>query len=452
MKKHFLIFLFCAGINYANAQLQITNGAEIKMSGTSLLTLQDMNLVNDGTFNQTEGTVHFSGNTNTSISGSQSVRFNMLELAKGTNNRLLLQRNINVDNQINFITGYLDLNGFNTLLSPVALLTGELETSRITATTGGYIEITNTLNAPSAANPGNLGAIITSAANLGSTTIRRGHQSQTNGYGQGNSIRRYYDIMPANNSGLNASLRFRYFDAELNGLTEAILTLWKSSNNISWTDENFTSRNVLTNYVEKTGIADFSRWTLTTPGNALPVKFILFNVKCIDDKVMLHWKTAFEQNSSYYEIQRSADGVSWMVIGSVPAAGYSSVEKSYTFTDINPLSSRAFYRIAEFDISGSIQYTGIVTNNCSQDERIQYWLNPVTHQLYVTINSAIKSTVTISVFDTKGALAGKQQNNLLEGNNQLVVNMNHLANGTYFVSITGNKGQNLKTIKVIKQQ
>ncbi|MBK7307524.1 MAG: T9SS type A sorting domain-containing protein [Chitinophagaceae bacterium] len=222
--------------------------------------------------------------------------------------------------------------------------------------------------------------------------------------------------------------------------------------NTSWTDENFTSRNVLTNYVEKTGIADFSRWTLTTPGNALPVKFILFNVKCIDDKVMLHWKTAFEQNSSYYEIQRSADGVSWMVIGSVPAAGYSSVEKSYTFTDINPLSSRAFYRIAEFDISGSIQYTGIVTNNCSQDERIQYWLNPVTHQLYVTINSAIKSTVTISVFDTKGALAGKQQNNLLEGNNQLVVNMNHLANGTYFVSITRNKGQNLKTIKVIKQQ
>jgi hypothetical protein len=44
-------------------------------------------------------------------------------------------------------------------------------------------------------NPANLGIFITSDKNLGNVTIRRGHQSQPNISGSGNSILRYYDIL-----------------------------------------------------------------------------------------------------------------------------------------------------------------------------------------------------------------------------------------------------------------
>ena len=49
-------------------------------------------------------------------------------------------------------------------MQPTALLNGESETSSITGATGGYVEITNTLNASSSLNPGNLGAILSSQA------------------------------------------------------------------------------------------------------------------------------------------------------------------------------------------------------------------------------------------------------------------------------------------------
>jgi hypothetical protein len=79
-------------------------------------------------------------------------------------------------------------------LNNTAYLNNENEISRITGPTGGYVEATATLNAPSLLNPGNLGVYISTAEDPGVTVIRRGHVSQQNSYGDGNSIYRYYDI------------------------------------------------------------------------------------------------------------------------------------------------------------------------------------------------------------------------------------------------------------------
>src|SRR4030095_8584173 len=103
----------------------------------------------------------------------------------------------------------------------------------------------------------------------GSTTIRRGHQSQP--IPSAGSIFRYYDILPTNNNSLNATFRFQYFDAELNGFNENTIVMWKSPDNINWTNQGFTVRNTIANYVEQSGIADFSRWTLSDDIAARPL-------------------------------------------------------------------------------------------------------------------------------------------------------------------------------------
>ena len=231
MKKTFFVLVAMFPV-FAVAQnvLKVQSGAQIKTTGGAVITLQDMDLDNDGTINQVpgEGSFKFTGTQNNVISGTSQPLFDVLDIAKTGSARLLLNRNINIGSSINFSSGLIDLNTNNILLQPTALLISESEASRITGTTGGYVEITNTLNAPVSQNPGNLGAIISSSQNLGSTLIRRGHLSQTNGVDAGNSIFGYFDIVSANNSSLNATLRFRYFDAELNGLAENNLQMWKS--------------------------------------------------------------------------------------------------------------------------------------------------------------------------------------------------------------------------------
>src|SRR6478752_8180910 len=192
MKKIFscIIILSFSIVCTAQNVFKVQPGALIKTTGGALITLQNMNLDNDGSISQNagEGKFLFTGTTDNIISGTGTTLFDVLEIAKTGAAKISLLQNIQVGTGITFTSGLIDLNNKNILLQPAALLNGESETSRITGSIGGYIEITNTLNNPSAANPGNLGATITSAQNLGSTTVRRGHRSQSNGYGQGNTV------------------------------------------------------------------------------------------------------------------------------------------------------------------------------------------------------------------------------------------------------------------------
>jgi Secretion system C-terminal sorting domain len=443
-----LLFAFSAA-----AQLFVQSGAVVKTTGNAVITLQDMDLVNNGTINQLtgEGRFVFTGVADNTISGSSNPLFDIFEIAKTGTAKISILQNINIGTTVNFTSGLINLNNNTIYLQPSALLIGENENSRITGGSGGYVEITSILNAPPAINPGNLGAIIATSQNLGSTSIRRGHISQVNASNAGTSILRYYDISPANNTALNASLRLTYFDAELNGLDENSLTLWKSSNNTTWLNMGYAVRDVVANYVGQSGLADFSRWTLSSINNALPVQFILFNIACTGNGVSVNWKTAQEQNSDHFEIERSEDGIHFNTINAIPSAGNSSIEKTYSYTDNTASANNGYYRIAEIGTNGRKQYTVVKRVQCGVfNDEPKIWPNPVQQLLFVNVYTATASSISIKLFDSKGALATAQNNQLLRGTNQLNINTAHLVPGTYSVLLYWNNGKDYKAIKLVK--
>ena len=432
------------------AQLIISPGTQFSLAGFLQLTLQNTDFVNNGNFTAGNSTVSFKGNAPSSISGSQPIQLNELEIGKTNGKSVLLQSSIAVNQRVLFSSGFLNLNGFNLNLGSTGHLDGEQENTRITGPNGGEVLFNVSLNSPTGSNPANLGIFITAGPDLGNVTIKRGHQSQVNGSGLGNSILRYYDIVPANNANLNATLRFKYFDAELNGLDENSLVFFESQNNSNWTNLGFTSRDVVANFVEKTVINSFRRFTLSSPNNILPVSFTLFNANCENSKVLLTWKTAQEQNSSHFNIERSADGSSWAVVGSLAAAGTSTAERSYSFRDNNPLQN-GFYRIAEFDLDGRVQYTGTLRSSCSLRDEFNLWPNPARDLVFINIVAANTSQAIIKMYDSKGALVKMQNAPVLQGSNQLAVDIKSLANGVYTLSISWNNGQSGKSAQVLKQ-
>jgi hypothetical protein len=261
---------------------------------------------------------------------------------------------------------------------------------------------------------------------------------------------RYYDIVPANNTNLNATLRFKYLEGELNGLNENSIVFFESQDIITWTNLGFTTRDVAANFIEKTGISSFGRFTLSGPNNILPVSFILLNAKCEGDKVLITWKTAQEENSSHFNIERSPDGVRWTVIGSLPAAGNNGIERSYSFTDDNPVQ-KGYYRIAEHDLDGRVQYTSILRSSCTITNVFRLWPNPVHDMVFINIVTSNESQAMIRVFDSKGALVKIQRATVLQGSNQLSVDMKSMANGVYSLYVDWNNGQMKKTVQVLKQ-
>lgn len=276
MKKNFLsrnmvllMLIFIGTTKILSAQLTVTANVHLVSSGTSTqIVLQNVNLINNGTINHASGNVKFNGTSLNTISGNGILSLYNFEVNK-TANSVSLSRNISVKNQVKFTAGILNLNGYDIDLLSTGTLINETEASRITGTNGGKVRITTTLNAPNAANPGNMGAVFTSTENFGSVSIQRGHQSQINDQGTGTSILRYYEITPTNNAQLKATLRFNYFNTELNGITESDLVLFKGSALGSWIEKGYTSRDGAANYVEKVNNPDFSRWTLSNTGNAL---------------------------------------------------------------------------------------------------------------------------------------------------------------------------------------
>ena len=447
-KLYCLLYTVCFTITGTQAQLKVQSGATISCTGGAVITLNNTDLNNDGTISLSagQGTFVFNGNTNNTISGTSVPLFDVLQIAKTGSAKITLQQGIQIGSGITFTSGNIDLNAQNILLQPTALLNGESETSRITGTNVGYVQITNTLNAPSLVNPGNLGAVITSSQNPGSTIIRRGHVAQNNSVGGGTSILRYYDIIPANNTSLNATLQLNYFDAELNGLDENSLVLHKSTDNVHWSSMGFDTRNTTTNYVTKAGLADFSRWTLSTLTSALPLVWVSFNTQCVSGGTRISWKTKEEHNTASYLLRRSTDGITWTETGSVPAAGNSQTTLSYAYTDLQSPAATSYYQILQRDIDGRQTYSPVLTSQCGQPENIKVYPNPVQNNCWVSIQSETARAVTLRLFDNRGALLQAKAVNIQAGNNQIALSLNGFTPGSYSLVITGSDGK----VKVVK--
>jgi hypothetical protein len=86
----------------------------------------------------------------------------------------------------------------------------------------------------------------------------------------------------------------------------------------------------------------------------LPVELVSFDASPNAHGVHLSWRTASEQNSDHFLIERSSDGELFTGIQQVEAQGYSTTETNYTAVDPDPLVGLAYYRIRQVDADGGI--------------------------------------------------------------------------------------------------
>jgi len=450
MKVNLFLLLWLFSAYSVSAQLTITGGSQLAAVGDVQLTLQNTDLANFGNFTTGNSIISFTGNASASIIGSEPIQFFKLVINKSGNAAIVLLHPITVTESAFFSSGFLNLNGLNLDLGLTGRLENEHENSRVTGSDGGQVVVNATLNAPVSQNPGNLGAIISSSQNLGNVEIRRGHQSQS-GQGLAGSILRSYTIIPQNEANLNATLQLNYLDAELNGMDENSLAFFKTDDLINWSNIGFSTKNPTDNFVTKDGINSLSGWTLSNGINSsLPLVFLLFNARCEEGRVFLTWKTAQEQNTSHFNIESSADGTLWSVIGSKPAAGNSADQRSYSFTDSNP-AQNSHYRIAEYDLDGRAQYTRVLRSSCDDRDVFSLWPNPVHDNVVINIVTSSASQATIKIFDSKGALVKMQKSTVSPGTNQLRIDTKSWINGIYSLHIDWNHGQIQKAAQIIKQ-
>ena len=452
MRKILCILFGLGAVIHTSAQgtFTIGSGTTITTSNGTYLVLGNVNLVNNGVLSQATGeTIKFTGSTDVTVSGGGSATTGKLMISKTIGSKLNLGADLTVSDQLYFENGLLDLGNNHILLQGAATITGESETARSQTTGTGYIEASAMLNNPSSANIGSLGAIITSPENLGSVTIRRGHQSQMNSFGNGSSIYRYYDIQATNNTNLNATLRLTYADAELNGLNESVLIPWRSIDNINWSAFGADARDVTNNYVEKNGISQFSRWTLSEQSSTLPVKFTYLNTQCNQGSLKITWKAMNLENVKSFSIERSVNGTGWTTIGHVAPTGNSNQEQMYSFLDVNATGSD-LYRIVENSMDNKKYYSSIANSSCRGTSTFGVSPNPAYNTFTVNLSSTTAVRNKLTLYNVAGAVVAVKTVDVLPGATQIFFDISTVPAGVYSLVMQSEKGDS-RTMKIIKQ-
>lgn len=181
-------------------------------------------------------------------------------------------------------------------------------------------------------------------------------------------------------------------------------------------------------------------YTLGTP---LPVSLHSFYATPISNTVRLNWLTNTEENSDYFEVKRSVDGLEWLPIGVVSAAGNSSEKISYEFFDDKPNMGKNYYKLIQFDINGDTKEYPIRVIDLSQIELSsnKVYPNPSSELLMISGSKDDFSQITITDF------SGKNVDSLIpiEYNSYgIKCDISKLEPGLYIISIAG------ETIKFIR--
>jgi hypothetical protein len=174
-------------------------------------------------------------------------------------------------------------------------------------------------------------------------------------------------------------------------------------------------------------------------GVILPVQLINFGVTENRGKNLLQWTTAVESNSDYFSIERSSDGKNFTAIGTVKAAGFSSTDINYSFTDASPLTGINYYRLSQVDKDNSknLSNTVAIINKSNESLNIATaQLSRSNNNMQVTVISAQNQKTSISLFDANGKLFLNETVQLQKGMNSIIKNTRALSSGIYYIKLS----------------
>jgi len=180
----------------------------------------------------------------------------------------------------------------------------------------------------------------------------------------------------------------------------------------------------------------------------IPVTIINFSGKGSGINNILSWKVAHEQNITHYDLERSIDGINFMLAGKISATGNSEYSYSDNVSGIN--ASLYYYRLKSTDADGNFKYSAIVKiRSAVKSLFAEATPNPFTDNFKVNIESPVKDKGSITLTDLSGKQLFKKDLVLLQGNNVFeITEAAGVTKGVYMLRIV--TAAQTQTIKIVK--
>ncbi len=145
------------------------------------------------------------------------------------------------------------------------------------------------------------------------------------------------------------------------------------------------------------------------PLGPLPLQLLSFTGEPQGKNNLLKWSTNQEINTSYFELERSADASHFIAIKKVMAAGMSNLSRNYNSLDEKPLAGNNFYRLKMVDADGLFTYSNIVLlRNTDSGVLLSVFPNPTADRLNINLAGMINTAMQVVVLDNAGRVMMQQ--------------------------------------------
>ena len=467
----------CVSSTLNNAATSITD-LNIESGGSfdlgSVNTSITGNITNDGTMQGGTGTVTLSGSTDQTISGSGTVSFNNLTVNKSSGSAIISTqtdiRNTLTMTKGNIVNSQPVVIGVNssspgTLSHASGIVTGELRRYFANATGSTFFPVGTssnmrdvTINFTQA--PGTdeyltvsyvAGAPVLSGADgdySGLPLITNDDQLIQNysadGHWNIDPTGGNYESTEINSAAYEITLHCKALTVQPTDVSKVRIIKSAGSetpilNHVSWTGLDLLSYSGdgsdFTITAAATGFSKFGAGS--DDGNALPVELVSFSGACNDGVVELIWETASEYNSSHFDVENSRDGITWDVVKTIEAAGFSNELITYGYKDFHSNSGDNYYRLTQADLDGTSKTYDIINVSCSQTAAGYFSIfpNPSSGSFQVMLNNSdIVGSAEMNIVDTKGNKVMMKSIDVKTGINMFAIDEN-LAPGIYYISV-----------------
>lgn len=175
---------------------------------------------------------------------------------------------------------------------------------------------------------------------------------------------------------------------------------------------------------------------------ALPVTLINFSGVKNNEGNSLNWQTANEINNTGFEILRSNDGINFSKIAFVKSLAINNNSASqYNFVDRFPLTTSNYYSLKQIDKDGKSTISNIVLLKGIKLNKLlvsSIYPNPAQAELRLLINAVKTTNGSLTVVDYSGKIVLNKLIALVDGENNVLLNIATLQNGNYILQLHSN--------------
>lgn len=184
-------------------------------------------------------------------------------------------------------------------------------------------------------------------------------------------------------------------------------------------------------YVLSTSVSSFSTFFFASSAlGVLPVRLLSFNATtCNNKQTCLTWAVENEQQLSHYQLEKSADGIHFEPLQSIPARN-TGIRDNYNAKDFSPFAGDNYYRLKMVDMDGTFSYSPVERVNFGKPISVTVQPNPAYNMITL---QGLNGYEAIQVRDMDGQLLMKAR---VTGAT-LQLDIRSLAKGAYTLQLMG---------------